>query len=97
MIYLGDHGLITSAMLFPYVFYSMHLKKKCDHIFVFIVVIQGKNKNIRVYFCTKDTPTENESDWPAGNYCILKHGEVCPDGKYCELVKAVILFIKVLI
>lgn len=69
---------------------------KCDHIVVFIAVTQDQYNNIRVYFCTKDMPIENESDWPAGNYCILKHGD-CPGGKYCKLVKAVMLFIKVLI
>ena len=89
---------MASAMLFPYVFiFKAFFLNVITFFCFFIVVIQEENKDIRVSFCTKDTPTENESDWPVGNYCILRYGELCPDGKYCELIKAVILFINMLI
>ncbi|CAC5376173.1 unnamed protein product [Mytilus coruscus] len=42
-------------------------------------VVQDQYSNIRVHFCTKATTSGSESDWPAGNYCILKY-TTCPTG-----------------
>ncbi|XP_061178869.1 uncharacterized protein LOC133187488 [Saccostrea echinata] len=36
-------------------------------------------RNMKFYYCTKDPNDINdEGFWPAGNYCILKHGATCP-------------------
>ena len=70
-------AIIVQYTFYIYKFHSLNF----NDIFPYIVVIQDKFKNIRVCFCTKDTSIGDESDWPAGNYCILKYG-ICPVGKY---------------
>ncbi|XP_076079121.1 uncharacterized protein LOC143049335 [Mytilus galloprovincialis] len=44
-----------------------------------MTVVQDQYGNIRVYFCTKASTSGSETDWPAGNYCIMKY-TTCPTG-----------------
>lgn len=68
--------LLTKVLKFHVFFLFVHL--------VYFCYIGVKDdKRIQTGFCIKGvTQVSNyDMDWPKGDYCILKYGNQCPDGK----------------